>query len=91
MPDILDIIELFPAYSMIQLSSADFLVAGNRDSYRFRLEVQDGVIVNNIEGSAVARDLVDIILSDSRASAFMKGKHIILNLDQNFSLNLRSA
>ncbi|MHB2149706.1 hypothetical protein ACX8XP_11670 [Calditrichota bacterium LG25] len=41
----------------IQLDEKDFKNVGNRSSYSFNLEFKDGQIINNIRGSAVARDL----------------------------------
>lgn len=88
-PDIRDLLEILPDYSMIQLSPIDFQEASERQNYTFRLEFDDARVINNIDGSAVARDLVDAVETSPEAISFLKGKHVIVNMDQNFSLHLR--
>lgn len=49
------------------MSKHEFEAVGDREKagYQFNLEFSQGKVINNISGSAVARDLRDIIYSDS--------------------------
>ena len=91
LPDMLDMLELFPAHSSIQLNEDDFKAVGNRDRYGFRLELLNGKIANNIDGSAVPRDLFDTILNNSTACQFLTSKHVIIHMNRNFTLFLKQA
>lgn len=72
----------------IQLSESDFEAVGNRKSYRFNLELSDGMCVNNIGGSAVARDLYAVLdLSGALKKIFGQGYYKI-NMDKNFILHI---
>ena len=50
---------------------------GDRCDYTFLLEMEDGLVVNNTDGSAVARDLYIALSGDARFRFFAKGKRII--------------
>jgi hypothetical protein len=70
----------------IQLSREDFKKVGNRQSYSFNLEFSDGIVANDIGGSAVARDLARVIEQNSGIVQKLKGKHLKINLDKGFTL-----
>ena len=70
----------------IQLSQEDFKKVGNRQSYSFNLEFSDGIVVNDIGGSAVARDLARVLEQNARIIKKLKGKHMKFNLDKGFTL-----
>jgi hypothetical protein len=87
--DILDLMSTYPNYSSIELSKFDFQTLGNRKDYSFNLEFKDGRVDNDISGSAVARDLANEILIHDAFKAYLKGKHVKINLNRSFQLNLR--
>lgn len=65
--DILDIIEEGEGEDLDMSGDEEwFRKVGNRKKYSFRLEMVNGETVNNIEGSAVARDL-DRVLTNNRS------------------------
>lgn len=91
LPDMLDLLTVLPHYASISLPSADFIKVGDRDDYSFNLQLDYGKVVNNIDGSAVARDLADVFLTDVRASIFAYDKKINIKLDKNFTLLLSAS
>lgn len=91
LPDILDLFEGFPTHSRIILQEGIFQAVGNRQDYSFRLELLNGKVINNIGGSAVARDLVAVIHKSADAQQRLWGKHLILRFDRNFTLNIETA
>ena len=50
------------------MNQTEFEMVGNRPSagFAFNLEIDRGRVVNNIDGSAVARDLRDILLANDK-------------------------
>jgi hypothetical protein len=70
----------------IQLSLEDFKKVGKRQSYSFNLEFSDGIVANDIGGSAVARDLARVLEQNTRIIQKLKGKHMKFNLDKGFTL-----
>lgn len=70
----------------IQLSSDEFNRAGNRQNYAFNLEFKDGVVNNNIGGSAVARDLANVLEGSSEIREILRKGHFKLNMDKQFCL-----
>ena len=84
-PDIKQILA-DPTPGEIQLKKDYFDKVGNRKSYSFNLEFRDGRVANNIGGSAVARDLARVMLGDLTTKALLKGKHVKLNMDRDFTL-----
>jgi len=88
-PDILDLIVYTNNQASIQLSNEMFEAAGSRKDYSFNLELVDGRISNNIEGSAVARDLAEVILNSSDWADFLSNKHIKIALNQEFTFRIQ--
>lgn len=74
---------------LIQLDSKQFFKIGNRKSYTFSLEYKNGVVCNNIRGSAVARDLDKVISKSQIVRNTLKDGHYRLNLDKEFVLHLK--
>lgn len=70
----------------IQLNEEDFQKVGNRSSYSFNLEYQNGIVVNNIKGSAVARDLACVLESSIEIKNILKEGHYKINMDTNYCL-----
>jgi len=71
---------------LIQLNQEDFEKVGNRASYSFNLEYLNGVVVNNTDGSAVARDLVSVLEASIEIKKILKAGRYKINMDRNFSL-----
>ena len=70
----------------IQLNSEDFDKVGNRSNYSFNLEFLNGVVSNNIGGSAVARDLAQVLKSSKEINDILKAGHFKINMDRQFCL-----
>ena len=70
----------------IVLNAKDFALVGNRKSYSFNLEYDDGVVSNNISGSAVARDLAAELSNSSSVKYILKTGYFKFRMDNNFTL-----
>ena len=70
----------------IALNSEDFALVGNRKSYSFNLEFDDGIVSNNISGSAVARDLAAVLSTSSSVKSILKTGCFKFQMDNNFTL-----
>jgi hypothetical protein len=70
----------------ITLNFEDFALVGNRQSYSFNLEFDDGVVSNNISGSAVARDLAAELSNSSSIKFILKTGYFKFQMDNNFTL-----
>lgn len=68
--------------NIILLNKNLFFTAENRKSFAFKLEYNQGKVMNNIEGSAVARDLYKILLDNKIAT------HKIFRLNKEFELTI---
>jgi len=69
-----------------QLSSNDFNNAGNRMSYSFNLEFINGIVSNNIDGSAVARDLAKVLENSLEIKKILNSGHFKIRMDKDFCL-----
>ena len=74
---------------LIQLDSKLFSQVGNRKSYAFNLEYKNGIVNNNIGGSAVARDLDKIISKSQVIKDILKEGYYKINLDNEFVLHIK--
>lgn len=72
----------------IQLNSEDFNKVGNRNNYSFDLEILNGIVSNNIGGSAVARDLAQVLESSNEIIEILKTGHFKINMDKQFCLKI---
>ncbi len=70
----------------IQLNSEDFNEVGNRSNYSFNLEFLNGIVSNNIGGSAVARDLAQVLANSKEIKEILKTGHFKINMDRQFCL-----
>lgn len=66
----------------------EFEERGNRKNYSFYLNLRDGDVINNIDGSAVARDLYQALCDNSEFEKVSDGKDLHFKLDKNFTLCL---
>ena len=73
-----------------QLKQEDFEELGKRPSsgYGFRIDFQDGQVTNNLDGSAVARDLRDAILDSAEMRTLLQDRQIIIRLGKAFILKI---
>lgn len=70
----------------IQLNSEEFRNVGNRSNYSFNLEFENGIVSNNIGGSAVARDLAKVLETSIEIKEILKTGHFKINMDRGFCL-----
>lgn len=70
----------------LQLSSDEFNRVGNRQNYSFNLEFVNGIVSNDIGGSAVARDLAKVLESSAEIREILKVGHFKINMDRQFCL-----
>ena len=65
-----------------------FKKAGNRKNYGFRLEIKNGKVVNDISGSAVARDLAFLLLENAANKKLVARKHFFVRMSDAFYLEV---
>ena len=70
----------------IQLNPEEFKKVGNRASYSFNLEFKDGIVANNVDGTAVARDLAKVLENSTDIKELLKEGHYKINMDRRFCL-----
>jgi len=70
----------------IQLNSEEFRNVGNRSRYSFNLEFINGIVSNNIGGSAVARDLAKVLEQTPEIMEILKSGHYKFRMDKEFRL-----
>ena len=75
----------------IQLDKEKFDEVGNRKSYSFNLEYKNGIVNNNIGGSAVARDLDKVISKSESIKTILKNGYYKINLDKSFVLHIHKV
>ena len=86
LPTISEILGSSESSGSIALNFEDFALVGNRKSYSFNLEFDDGVVSNNISGSAVARDLAAELSNSSSLKSILKTGYFKFRMDKNFTL-----
>ncbi|MCB0490927.1 MAG: hypothetical protein KDC93_00785 [Cyclobacteriaceae bacterium] len=57
-------------------------------AYAFTLEAHQGKAVNNIKGSGVAKDLLNVLSESPKASELMNGHIFEFSLDKQFMLHI---
>ena len=86
-----DFIEIIKDGENIYGASVDFeglKSCGDRTNYGFRLEIKNGQVSNNIDGSAVARDLYDVLSSKSFFMSLARNKKIVFKLSSKGLLDV---
>ncbi len=72
----------------LQLLKQDFeATEGNRDSYGFRLDI-DNADIPTKKGSAVARDLKDVLDAGANFRDLAKGKKWVIRMGKDFILEV---
>ena len=72
----------------IKFNKNDFEAVGNRinSGYSFRLDIENGKILNDISGSAVARDLAVVLLKDKETKIWLLENNVTIIMDHSFML-----
>ena len=75
-----------------KLNITDFESAGDRgkSGYTFNLQMENGKPINNISGSAVARDLYEALKADEATKAILQGKSVKISVGKSFMLNIKT-
>jgi len=73
-----------------QLDKHDFQSAGERanSGYAFNLEIFRGKVINNIEGTAVGRDLFEVLQASAAAMSLMATYRYKISLGKDFILHI---
>lgn len=76
-----------------KLNITDFESAGDRGKagYTFNLQMENGKVTNNISGSAVARDLFELLKADEVIKAFLQDKSVKISVGKSFMLTIKSG
>ena len=76
-----------------KLNITDFESAGDRgkSGYTFNLQMENGKVTNNISGSAVARDLFELLKADEVIKAFLQDKSVKISVGKSFMLTIKSS
>ena len=76
-----------------KLNITDFESAGDRgkSGYTFSLTMENGKVMNNISGSAVARDLYEALKSDDIIKAMLQDKNIKISVGKSFMLSIKTT
>lgn len=76
-----------------KLNITDFESAGERgkSGYTFNLQMENGKVTNNISGSAVARDLFELLKADETIKAFLQDRSVKISVGKSFTLTIRTG
>ncbi len=76
-----------------KLNITDFESAGDRgkSGYTFNLQMENGKVTNNISGSAVARDLFELLKADEIIKAFLQEKSVKISVGKSFMLTIKTS
>ncbi len=76
----------------LQLYKNEFQATGARDlsGYSFNLEIANGKAVNDISGTAVARDLLKVLSENKTSAEILKGRRIKMSMGEAFEVSITS-
>jgi hypothetical protein len=76
-----------------KLNITDFESAGgsSKSGYTFNIQMENGKVINNISGSAVARDLFEALKADDAIKAMLQDKSIKISVGKSFMLTIKTA
>jgi hypothetical protein len=76
-----------------KLNITDFESAGDRgkSGYTFNILIENGRVINNISGSAVARDLYEALKSDEAVKAILQDKSVKISVGKTFILSIKTS
>ena len=78
--------EEFP--QTITMNKKEFSNVGDRKKYSFNLEFKNGIVSNNIDGTAVARDLAKALESSKKVMSCLKSGHYKFNMGKAYILKI---
>jgi hypothetical protein len=83
--------EFYKTQKSIDLNGEMFECVGDRQvsGYKFRLEINNGLVQNNISGTIVARDLFNVLVSDNYLKSWMKSRKLLITVNQAFVLKIK--
>ena len=89
LPKILNVLKDDKDYDVISLDGSRFFNVGNRENsgYTFRLDIINGVVPRK-NGSAVARDLKQVLDSSIEFKKLAKDFYLIIRLNKEFKLQI---
>ena len=75
-----------------RLYAHEFKALGTRvqASYSFELQVNAGKVVNNINGSAIARELFEMLKQSESTNALLDQHHFVIKMGKDFKLKISS-
>jgi hypothetical protein len=76
-----------------KLNITDFESAGDRgkSGYTFNITMENGKVVNNISGSAVARDLYELLKTDEVIKSILSDKNVKISVGKSFLLSIKTT
>lgn len=76
-----------------KLNATDFESAGDRSKagYAFNLVIENGKVTNTTGGSAVARDLLEVLKSDDPIKSMLQGRSIKISVGKTFVLSIKNS
>jgi hypothetical protein len=76
-----------------KLNITDFESAGDRgkSGYTFNVAIENGKVTNNISGSAVARDLFEMLKTDETTKAFFQEKNVKISVGKSFLFTIKTS
>lgn len=76
-----------------KLNITDFEAAGSRgkSGYTFNINMENGKVTNSISGSAVARDLYELLKADEAIKALLKDKNVKISVGKSFVLSIKTT
>jgi hypothetical protein len=75
-----------------RLNITDFESAGDRgkSGYTFNISMENGKVLNNISGSAVARDLYEALKADEAIVALLQNRSVKISVGKSFMLTIKT-
>jgi hypothetical protein len=76
-----------------KLNITDFESSGDRgkSGYTFNIQMENGKVINNISGSAIARDLFELLKTDDAIKAILQDKAVKISVGKSFMLNIKTT
>ena len=76
-----------------KLNITDFESAGGgaKSGYTFNIQMENGKVINNISGSAVARDLYEALRGDDAIKAMLQDKNVKISVGKSFMLSIKTT
>jgi hypothetical protein len=76
-----------------KLNIQDFESAGDRgkSGYIFSLTIENGKVINNVGGSAVARDLFEVLRYDEGVKAILQDKSVKISVGKTFVFSIKTT